>query len=129
MRRPMRMTPTRVGAALTLLAMAGCVVAVATMPSDLGPTAAVLTPVIYVLVATYAVAAIWTCVGLQKRTAGSTRRRALIVGATAVVLCLLVPLGAAFLQPVLWVVAVVLNWPKHWRPGGGTRGAVAETRA
>jgi hypothetical protein len=110
-----RMTPTRVGFALTLLAIAGCVAALETQPSDLGPTAAVLTPLIYVLVAGYAVAAIWACVGVQRCVKGSTRRRVLIVGATAVGLCALVPLGAAFLQPILWIVAIVLNWPQRWR--------------
>jgi hypothetical protein len=116
MRPDMRMTPAKVGSALTLLAVAGCVTAVATIPSDLGPTAAVLTPVIYVLVATYGIAAIWTCVGLLKRLSGGRRRRVLIVGATGIGLCLLIPLGAAFVQPVLWVIAIVLNWPRRWRP-------------
>ena len=109
----LRVTPARVGSTLTLLAVAGCVAALETQPGDLGPTAAVLTPVIYVLVAMYAVTAIWTCVGVQRRVTGSTRRRVLFVAATAVGLCLLVPLGAAFLQPILWIVAIGLNWPRR----------------
>jgi hypothetical protein len=109
------MTPTRVGVALTLLLVAGCGVALATIPGDLGPTAAVLTPLLYLMAATYGIAAIWTCVGLLKHAKGSTRRRVLIVGGTGVGLCLLLPLGASFVQPVLWVIAIVLNWPKHWR--------------
>jgi hypothetical protein len=107
-----RLTPTRVGVGLTLVTGAGLVVALATEPTDLGPTAAVLTPFIYVSLAVYVIAAIWTCVGVLKRSKGSTRNRAFTTFAVAVGLCLLVPLGAVFFQPVVWIAAAVLNWPR-----------------
>ena len=117
------MTATRVGGSLTALAAAGCLVALATQPSDLGPTAAALTPLLYIALAIYVIAAIWACVGVLKRSKGSTRRRAVIVGGVAVGLCLLVPLGAVLLQPPLWVIAVALNWPESRWPRGKVKRA------
>jgi hypothetical protein len=118
-----RLTANRVGGALTALAAVGCLVALATQPSDLGPTAEVLTPLLDIALAIYVISAIWTCVGLLKRSRGSTRRRAVTVGGVAAGLCLLVPFGAVLLQPPLWVIAVALNWPETRWPRAKRRRA------